>query len=82
MGRLRTDMKGGSASMSKASNPVSTNSQGDQEPGSDGLLARQEKIARRAYGFYEQGNYQDGNALTHWLQAEQEIVSESKIIKS
>jgi outer membrane protein TolC len=42
----------------------------------------QEKIARRAYELYELGNYQDGYALTHWLQAEREIVSESRAMSS
>jgi hypothetical protein len=78
MSKARTGGKGTASSMSKASHSVPNNSFNDQAPGSDldNLPAREEKIAKRAYELYEQGGYQNGYALTHWLQAEREVVSE------
>lgn len=39
--------------------------------------ARQDRIAQRAYGLYEQRGRLDGLALEDWLQAERQLVGAS-----
>jgi hypothetical protein len=82
MGDPRRSTKGGSADISRASNSASINSHEDPMCGSDGLLITHEKIAKRAYEIYEQGQYRDGQALTHWLEAEREIIAESRAMRA
>jgi len=50
---------------------------GPTEQAAERAQARQNRIAQRAYGLYEQGGRQDGRALEDWLQAERQLVGAS-----
>lgn len=79
MGDPRSNTTGRSAATVKASK---SDSGENARPGSDDLLVTHETIAKRAYELYERGQYQDGHALTHWLEAEREIVSRSRGLRA
>jgi hypothetical protein len=82
MGDSRRGTKGEFAGIAKATNSRSINSREDAMRGADSLLVTHENIAKRAYELYEQGHYQDGHDLTHWLEAEREIVSKSRAMEA
>jgi hypothetical protein len=45
-------------------------------------LPEHEEIARRAYELYEESGKRDGEALTHWLQAEAEISAKKETARN
>jgi len=77
--RPRRSAKPIESAVPELSSPLAASEAADMGPGSDAVVGSTFKtvddlqVAQRAYELYEEGGWQSGRDVEHWLQAEAEL---------